>query len=403
MKARIIVLFMVTIITKNVCAQRSDDVVAYINSYKELAVTEMQRSGIPASIILAQGIHETEAGTSELVKKSNNHFGIKCKDTWTGSVVYHDDDERGECFRSYDNPQDSYKDHSDFLHNSPRYSFLFKLDPMDYQSWAYGLKKAGYATNIHYPQILIKLIEDYNLQQYTLVALGKIKSSDETLAATAQKKNSYSSTANAAIQKPFIDPPPAPKYPEGEFTVNRTSVVFAKAGISLLSIADQYNIPLSRLLDFNDLTQEDIVAKDQLIYLQRKRKVGADEFHIVQNGESLYDICEAEGIRFESLLELNQLNNGMQVAVGEKIYLQTESPSRPLLTTEKNNQRTTLYQNDHSNKNISPASITHVVQTKETLYSIAKKYGVEVEKIRQWNNLDSGGVKIGQELVIYKN
>ena len=186
---------------------------------EKIAVNEMQRSGIPASIILAQGIHETEAGTSELVKKSNNHFGIKCKDSWTGSVVYHDDDERRECFRSYNSSEDSYKDHSDFLHSSSRYAFLFKLDPMDYQSWAYGLKKAGYATNIHYSQILIKLIEDYNLQQYTLIALGKIKQPDDMIAVAAQNKNDLAS--NGFSKKNEINFPPAPKYPPGEFTVNR--------------------------------------------------------------------------------------------------------------------------------------------------------------------------------------
>src|SRR5579871_5791991 len=162
-KARALLVTVIVFFCNHISAQKPADIANYINAYKEVAINEMQRSGIPASIILAQGIHETEAGTSELVRKSNNHFGIKCKDTWTGSVVYHDDDERGECFRSYDKPEDSYKDHSDFLHASPRYAFLFKLDPMDYQGWAYGLKRAGYATNIRYSQILIKLIEDYKL------------------------------------------------------------------------------------------------------------------------------------------------------------------------------------------------------------------------------------------------
>ena len=154
-------------------AQRNSDVVDYINTYKEIAIREMQRSGIPASITLAQGIHESMAGKSDLVIKSNNHFGIKCRDEWKGERVYHDDDARGECFRSYTKAEESYVDHSDFLKNGARYAFLFKIDPADYSQWAYGLKKAGYATNPKYPQILIKYIEDYNLQQYTLIAMGK--------------------------------------------------------------------------------------------------------------------------------------------------------------------------------------------------------------------------------------
>jgi LysM repeat protein len=397
MKTKGLILIATILIGNVVLAQKSEDIVSYISTYRDLAMTEMQRSGIPASIILAQGIHETEAGTSELVKKSNNHFGIKCKETWTGSVVYHDDDERGECFRSYDKPEDSYKDHSDFLHGSPRYAFLFRLDPTDYQGWAYGLKKAGYATNNRYSQILIKLIEDYNLQQYTLIALGKIKEPEEMIAVAAQNKNDLAS--NPSYKKASINLPPAPKYPPGEFILNRTSVVFAKSGASLLSIAEQFDIPLSRLLDFNDLEQLDILPKDQLVYLQRKRKEGADVFHIVQMGESLYDICQAEGIRYESLLELNRLNKGMEVAVGEKVYLQTASPARPLLMQEKNNQETSSLQNFTAKESL----IIHVVKKKETVYSIAKKYGVEAEKIRQWNNLDSSSVKPGQELVIHKN
>src|ERR1700754_1190399 len=165
----------------NLRAQMSANGVIYVNTYKVIAMAEMQRSGIPAAIILAQGIHESEAGTSELVKQSNNHFGIKCKDDWKGQVVYHDDDSRQECFRSYASAADSYRDHSEFLRRSNRYAFLFDLEPTDYERWAYGLRKAGYATNIRYSQILIKLIKDYNLQQYSLIAMGKVKPADEVV------------------------------------------------------------------------------------------------------------------------------------------------------------------------------------------------------------------------------
>jgi len=161
MRLKLQILLISTSLSCRVFAQSPEQVNAYINTYKFLAIAEMQRSGVPASIILAQGIHETSAGTSELVIASNNHFGIKCKANWTGQTVYHDDDAKGECFRSYAVAADSYRDHSDYLKETPRYAFLFKLNPEDYESWAYGLKKAGYATNIKYSQILIKLIEDY--------------------------------------------------------------------------------------------------------------------------------------------------------------------------------------------------------------------------------------------------
>lgn len=396
MKSWSILLCALTVLSQRMTAQRSQDIAAYINNYRDLAITEMQRSGIPASIILAQGIHETEAGTSELVKKSNNHFGIKCKDSWTGSVVYHDDDQRGECFRRYDSPQDSYKDHSDFLLSSPRYSFLFKLDPMDYHGWAYGLKKAGYATNTHYSQILIKLIEDYNLQQYTMMGMQKMKTFQT--AGSRSPGERIESSPNSPVAGPPNYQSNASKYPAGKFIINRTSVVFIKAGTALLSLASQFDIPLSRLEDFNDLDQGDILQKDQLIYLQRKRKVGENEFHIVVRGESLHDICQTEGIRYESLLQLNRLDKGMEVAGGEKLHLQIQAPVRPALVA---------INNDHAPASAiatqtTPSPLIHVVQKKETLISISQQYGVEVEKIKQWNNLSAMSLKTGQQLVIYK-
>ena len=142
----------------------------YIDTYKDIAIAEMKRSGIPASITLAQGILETESGNSDLVKKSNNHFGIKCKSSWTGESVTHTDDAPNECFRKYSSAWDSYKDHSDYLKNTSRYASLFQLGATDYKGWAYGLKRAGYATNPRYPEILINNIERYNLQQYNDVS-----------------------------------------------------------------------------------------------------------------------------------------------------------------------------------------------------------------------------------------
>lgn len=316
-----------------VFSQKKEDIVKYINTYKELAINEMKRSGVPASIKLAQGIHETMAGTSDLVLKSNNHFGIKCKTGWAGDKVFHDDDARGECFRSYVKAEDSYIDHSNFLKASPRYAFLFELDPTDYEAWAYGLKKAGYATNIRYSQILIKLIQDYNLQQYSLIALGKMKASDE-LPITSLRKEADASN-EPIYSEPVTAPASAPSYPAGEFLINNTKVIFAKGGVSWLSIAEKYNIPLSHLLDFNDLTTDEaIVEPGQLVFIQRKRKVGGSEFHRVQKAERLYDISQKEGIRLESLMYLNHLYEGMEPAVGQKLNLQNASDKRPLLVGE---------------------------------------------------------------------
>jgi LysM repeat protein len=239
--------------------------------------------------------------------------------------VYHDDDARGECFRSYPHPEDSYRDHSDFLKNRPYYAALFTLDPTDYVAWSNGLRKAGYATNPKYAQILIKLIEDYQLEQYTLIAMGKEKASEEVVL-----------QAPGAVSMPLKDSvrrvhPDAGAYPEGEFMINKARVIYAKAGTSLLAIADQYGIALPKLLDFNDLKEEDVLEDDQLVFLQRKRKVGGSGFHIVREGETLYDICQSEGVRYQDLLEMNHLVSGDEPAAGEKVYLQGKAPGRPAL------------------------------------------------------------------------
>jgi LysM repeat protein len=389
-------------------------VLEYISAYRDLAIREMQRSGVPASIKLAQGILETEAGRSDLVMRSNNHFGIKCKSSWSGERVYHDDDERGECFRKYGAPEDSWKDHSDFLRSQPRYAALFTLDPLDYKSWAYGLKKAGYATNPKYPQILIKYIETYNLNDYSSIALGKMPPLDD-MAVNSQAV----SIDQVAVSGPNAQPASAPSdpvaataartkesFPAGEFRINNTKVIFAEAGTSLLALASEKDIRLKWLLDFNDLPEEtDVLSRGQLIFLQRKRKHGSQEFREVSQGENLYDICQSEGIRLESLMHYNHLSPGMQPAPGTTLFLQGKAPERPMLTTTPS-PMTSLSEPVALVSAEAPAKalreIRHVVQAKETLFSLAKKYSVGQDQIREWNGLAGSDLKVGQELVIFK-
>ena len=347
-KLKILFLLLASLAFKNSFAQLDPVVVEYIKKYKDLAIQEMQRTGIPASIKLAQGIHETSAGTSDLVKRSNNHFGLKCKAEWTGMTVTHTDDAPNECFRKYDNPFDSYKDQSNYLKGTPRYASLFELDPTDYKAWAFGLKKAGYATNPKYSQVLIKLIEDYDLQDYTMIALGKLKSGQETLA----KNENKNSDIIIPVEKPVVMPPepeivvyskkeakkPAETktdYPDGEFKLNETKVIYAKKGTSYLSIAEKYAIPLARIFEFNEMKVQEVVEKDQLIYIMRKRKVGLNEQHTVKPGETLADIATTEALRIESLLEYNFLQPNMQPAVGSVLYLRSKGPGMPALATGK--------------------------------------------------------------------
>jgi flagellum-specific peptidoglycan hydrolase FlgJ len=154
----------------------------YIDRFKDIAVQEMNTYGIPASITLAQGLFESGAGNSDLARVANNHFGIKCGMSWSGESYYKDDDAVNDCFRVYSNPEDSFRDHSEFL-KKKNYALLFELDKNDYKGWAYGLKAAGYATNPKYPQLLINIIVKYNLDQYDRPEgeLAKIKREDRVL------------------------------------------------------------------------------------------------------------------------------------------------------------------------------------------------------------------------------
>jgi len=385
-------------------AQNDVTIREYISKYKEIAIAEMQRTGIPASIKLAQGIHETSAGTSVLVQKSNNHFGLKCKTEWTGMTVKHTDDAPNECFRKYPNSADSYKDQSDYLKNSPRYASLFQLEPTDYKSWATGLKKAGYATNPKYAPVLIKLIEEYGLQDYTLIALGKLKESDLA--------NKISITDPVMVQpgpaEEIVVPEPVKAlYPVGEFKINETKVVYITKGTSYLSLAQQYNIPLARIFEFNDMKETEATDKDRLVYLMRKRKTGNNEFHIVRPGETLHDIAQEEAIRIESLLEYNYLSYNHKPAIGEKLNLLTKAAAQPRLALNENvNLGFAKINNEQQpvavNATGKTGALEHVVAQKETIYSIARRYDVKIEDIVKWNSLAGYDLKTGQQLKIIK-
>ena len=382
----------------------------YIETYKEIAIKEMLRTGVPASITLAQGIVETENGNSKLVKKSNNHFGIKCKETWTGPSVSHDDDAPGECFRKYNNAEESYVDHSNFLVTRKHYLFLFSLNPEDYKAWAYGLKKAGYATNPKYPEMLIKYIETYKLNEYSLVALGKKKTEEisiannetspvtETTKTTDTKQQAQNNTQ--LTQPPVVEKKPQINYPSGEFKINETRVVFITKGTPYLSIAQKFNIPIKWLYDFNDVTEVEAVEQDQLIYLQRKRRTGVNEFHIVAIGETMYDIAQTEGIRLEALQQLNLVATNQQPGIGEKLNLQTPVTVAPKLIVQKNNAVASVFVTEPQMSVVE--KMIHIVQPKETLYSISKKYEVSLAELQQWNQLTSAELKEGTELIINK-
>lgn len=347
----------------------------YIQQYKDMAIREMKRMGVPAAISLAQGILETENGNSDLVKKSNNHFGIKCKDSWTGDRVYHDDDANGECFRSYKTAEDSYRDHSNYLRGSERYEFLFGLDATDYKGWAIGIKRAGYATNPLYPQILIKNIEQYNLQQYTLAGLGEIPNfrKEKEMPVDGKEDRVFDFDKNA----------PASDNAGKIFIINKVKCVLAKKGSSLLVIAIKNNISLSKLMEFNDLDEEGILDKDQYVFFHKKLKTGEKEFYVVEEGETLYDVAQKNGIQLNYLKEYNIIKESNAIKAGDKLFLQPGLG--PVMTVEEQEKIK-----------------VHLVEAKEGLYAIARKYGVTVRQLKEWNNLDTDELKVGQEIIVSK-
>jgi LysM repeat protein len=316
-------LFMAAVLWLNMHAQINDATLAYIDQYKQIAIDEMIRTGVPASITLAQGILESNSGKCSLTQQSNNHFGIKCKDDWTGDIVYHNDDRKHECFRRYNSAEDSYRDHSDFLKNRPNYASLFDLDVTDYTDWAYGLKKAGYATNPVYAQSLITTIEKYNLEDITLAALQQ--SNQINVASSNVQPQQNIEFKNASIVEKQNSKQEVPEqtvnYPSGVFRINQTNVLYAKQGTSLFAIASQFDIPYKKLLQYNDLDNVDILDHSTLIYLDKKPKHGSKDYHVALPNENLYDIAQKEGVQLESLLAYNNYQKNNQPKPGDKILL----------------------------------------------------------------------------------
>ncbi|PXX21153.1 glucosaminidase domain-containing protein [Hoylesella shahii] len=269
----------------------------YISQYKDLAIEEMLKHKIPASITLAQGLLESCAGQSELVKKGNNHFGIKCHD-WTGRKTYHDDDAKNECFRAYKSAKDSYEDHSQFLKRT-RYKQLFSLPLTDYRGWARGLKACGYATDPGYATKLINVIELYKLYRYD--------------SATDYDKFFIKHAGNYQPGNDNTRLHPIYKY-------NDNYYLRARRGDTFKSLAEELELSEKSLAKANERSKYDVLREGEIIYLKKKRKHAEKQFknrpHVVKAGESMYDISQKYGIRVKSLYKLNDLPEDYQIKVG---------------------------------------------------------------------------------------
>lgn len=407
MKQTILILNVFLLTTFNGWTQNNKTTIAYIELYKGIAMKEMKRTGVPASITLAQAIVESNSGESNLAKNYNNHFGIKCKSDWTGAKAYQDDDAKQECFRAYETAEQSFKDHSNFLKSRPNYADLFLLDPVDDTAWAFGLKKAGYATAADYPKKLLKIIDDYELAQYNFPELANEIEEEEEAVKTASDTPVIKTLADAPLIKTASDTPvnktlndtpvnkvladtpkslnkpagivqlntssatplaptkqlsaaikedelkkdtltaiqviqkevptiaqndkiiehpihqpiePSYNYPEGRFRVNQVPAILGKKNRSYIEIAIEYNLPLHKLFEYNEIEASILLDRDQLIFLAQKKKEGRQPFHIAKYNTTLHEISQLEGIQW-SQLKLYNPNLNENIKEGTQVQL----------------------------------------------------------------------------------
>lgn len=282
----------------------------YIETYAGIAVSEMQRTGIPASITLAQGILESGSGNSRLARKGNNHFGIKCHNDWTGQKIFADDDKRNECFRKYKDAAESFKDHSEFLTQRSRYAFLFDYDKDDYRLWAKGLRKAGYATNPQYATLLIDLIERHELYEYD-DALGVVSADNPP---RRRKKD---------VQPHFGDDFSIDPYHRKTYINNQRPYIIAREGDIVRSLAQELEMMPWQFYKYNDMARTDSIYPSQMVYIKPKRNKAAKGFdtHTVAAGETLWEISQFYAVKMKKLRKKNELAKDERVKAGDIIHL----------------------------------------------------------------------------------
>ena len=294
----------------------------YIQTYKGIAIREMKAHKIPASITLAQGLLESGAGNSALAREAKNHFGIKCHKGWEGDTYYMDDDEKNECFRKYDDVEQSFRDHSEFLCGRSRYAALFDLDITDYEGWAKGLKAAGYATNPKYAQLLIDRIKLYDLTQYDQIALGLLAESD--VEPIDPEADEYFELAFSPKDKSIF--PLADMTPEGRFIYENNGVrfVYAKEGETPESMAKTFGIKFKRFCEYNCLKhpEEVVFHSGDVVYLEKLRnKNWKAKKYTVQEGETLRDVALRFAVKPEKIVRKNGMKEGDRISKGQVLWL----------------------------------------------------------------------------------
>lgn len=420
----------------HIAAQAGDDErQAYVDKYSLLAIQEMERTGIPASIKLGQAVLESRYGTSTLARKANNHFGIKCGGRWKGGTYYLKDDDYvagklvPSCFRSYMSTEESFVAHSNFLISNARYAGLFSIKKSNYKAWAKGLKKAGYATANHYHKSLIRIIEDMELHRY-----DKMSSSGLSPVYITDEPDPIVDTQPGDGTRPIPVPPPngpAPDVNNSSLTRplkvlsnNDVKYVITSNGTTLEQLAKDLKMPAKWLLSYNDhlsaATQE--LEAGEWVYIQPKRKNfrGRQRYHEVSNFDDMFSISQRYGINLKALYERNQMTVGTEPSIGSKIKLRggkvktvpqlravrgagfregavPPKNNRPTYSVPKDTARINLAQFNQPmvpvkprENNVSSGTLYHKVSTGESLESIARQYSIELEKLREWNGLKEG-------------
>ena len=324
MKKTVLILLCALVGVVSVVANERQTREEYVEKYKAIAIAHMERYGIPASITMAQGILESDSGNSYLSRTSNNHFGIKCKKSWTGKKVYHDDDAKGECFRAYPSVEASYQDHADFLDQSPRYDSLFVYASDDYRSWARGLKACGYATAPDYAQRLVKIIESMKLYLLDKENGNKIYSAAKTAVENAEQWwESNIATSDEQINPNAFRVTVNSHKGYGVYRSNHTFYVVAKEGDTFESVGEIFDISPKMLRKFNDVAKDAKLSKGDIVYIERKKTqwLGNVMQHKVLRDENLYSLSQSYGIRLKSLKKLNRMREGEDVKKGDIIRL----------------------------------------------------------------------------------
>ena len=289
----------------------------YIQQYSSVAVSEMQRTGVPASITLAQGMLESRYGQSPLASEANNHFGIKCHNDWKGEEYHQDDDSSNECFRVYKSADESFRDHSDFLRYRDRYKFLFDYPVTDYKSWAEGLKRAGYATDPQYPAKLIRLIEEYSLYVYDVIPASV--GADEPAVPEAPLSIEKPKELSVRFAEEYRFSLSRKVYEE-----NGVPFVYSLSGESYESIASSNNLFLREILRFNDLSATEALEPGTMVYLRAKKAKaprGLDKYIVEEDGESLRAICQRFGLKMSSVMKMNKLDKNSVLRQGDTVKL----------------------------------------------------------------------------------